>query len=126
MSLTHVLAILAMSLGSLLMLIAAIGVLRLPDVLLRMQAATKASSLGAGLALAGVALYFAEVATTTRALAAIAFILLTTPVAAHVIGRAAYAVGVELAEETWLDELAEARAAGEAPEEPPGDPTEGA
>lgn len=79
--------------------------LRLPDTLIRMHAATKAGTLGAGLILAGAALYFAETGTTLRALMTIVFIYLTAPVAAHLIGRAAYRSGIRLYSGTWVDHL---------------------
>ena len=94
-------------LGSGFVLIAALGLLRMPDVLMRMHAATKAGSLGAGLLLLAVAVAYGEAAITVRALATIVFLFLTAPVAAHVIGRAAYyAGGLQLWEKTGLDELA--------------------
>jgi len=52
-----------------------------------------------------VALHFGELGVVTRALLAIAFFFLTAPVAAHMIGRAAYFVGVPLWEGTLRDEL---------------------
>ncbi|TVQ97859.1 MAG: monovalent cation/H(+) antiporter subunit G [Deltaproteobacteria bacterium] len=93
--------------GAFFMIVASVGVLRLPDLLLRMHAATKAGALGTGLVLVAVAVYFGEVGMTTRALAGVAFLILTAPVAAHVIGRASYASGVKLWKETRRDELAE-------------------
>lgn len=93
--------------GTFFMLVAAIGLLRMPDLLMRMHAATKAGTLGAGLLLLAVAVGFGEVGVTVRALATIAFLFLTAPVAGHVIGRAAYyAGGVRLDERTCMDELA--------------------
>jgi multicomponent Na+:H+ antiporter subunit G len=83
-------------LGGFFCFVAGLGVLRLPDVLIRMHASTKAGTLGSGLILVAVAIYFGDGATITRALAAILFLLLTAPVAAHVIGRAAFRYGVPL------------------------------
>jgi len=83
-------------LGGAFCFIAGLGVLRLPDVLIRMHASTKAGTLGSGLILAGVAVYFADTATISRAVVAILFLLITAPVAAHMIGRAAFKVGVPL------------------------------
>jgi multicomponent Na+:H+ antiporter subunit G len=45
--------------------------------------------------------------TTLRAAAVIVFLLLTAPVAAHLIGRAAYHRGIHLFDKTWIDELGE-------------------
>ena len=83
-------------LGGFFCFVAGLGILRLPDVLIRMHASTKAGTLGAGLILGAVAVYFGDIATITRAVAAILFLLLTAPVAAHMIGRAAFKVGVPL------------------------------
>lgn len=94
-----------MILGGLLMLLAAVGAARLPDVFMRMQAATKASALGAGLMVLAVAIFFGDLGTVMRAVLVIAFIFLTAPVSAHLIGRAAYFVGVPLWEGTVVDEL---------------------
>ena len=94
-------------LGSLFSLVAGLGMLRLPDTVIRMHAATKAGTLGAGLILIGEAFFFAEFGITLKALAAITFILLTAPVAAHLIGRAAYYSNIKLWQKTWIDQLAE-------------------
>lgn len=83
-------------LGGFFCFVAGLGVLRLPDVLIRMHASTKAGTLGAGLILAAVAVFFADTATITRAVVTILFLLITAPVAAHMIGRAAFRVQVPL------------------------------
>ena len=82
--------------GAALMLLAAIGIIRLPDLPTRMHATTKSGALGTSLIMIGVAVYFADTTVVTRVIAIIAFIILTAPVAAHVIGRAGYFVGVPL------------------------------
>jgi multicomponent Na+:H+ antiporter subunit G len=92
-------------LGALFALVAAVGVLRFPDLLTRMHAATKAGTLGAGLLLLAAAVAFAEAGIVARAVAGIAFLVLTAPVASHAIGRAAYFCGVRLWR-TEVDELA--------------------
>ena len=70
-----------------------------------MHAATKAGTLGAGLILIAVAFFYADLGITLRSLAAIMFLLLTAPVAAHLIGRAAYYSGIRLWEKTWIEQL---------------------
>lgn len=92
-------------LGGLLMLIAAIGLVRLPDLLTRMHATTKAGTLGAALTIAAAAVNFADAAVTARAIAIILFLILTAPVAAHAIGRAGYFVCAPLWRGTIKDEL---------------------
>jgi multicomponent Na+:H+ antiporter subunit G len=89
--------------GGLLMLIAALGVLRLPDVYLRMSAATKAATLGVALVLLGAAWHFGSLALAGRALVTVFFVYLTAPVAAYRIGRAAWRTGVPPSEGTRID-----------------------
>lgn len=93
--------------GCLFCLIAAVGLIRLPDTLIRMHAATKAGTLGAGLILLAVAVFFADYGTVFRALLALVFLYMTAPVAAHLIGRAAYRSGTRLSSRTWVDHLNE-------------------
>ena len=104
--------------GGLFGFVAAVGMLRLPDTITRMHASTKAGTLGAGLIMAAVALHFMQVGITLRAGAAILFLLLTAPVATHVIGRAAYHCGIRLWERTWKDELAQSRREAEVVSDP--------
>ncbi len=84
---TLVIAVLAIS-GTLFLLLAGIGMIRLPDLFCRTSATTKAATLGVGCLLIAVAIHFGDLRVTTRALATIAFLLLTAPVAAHMIARA--------------------------------------
>lgn len=105
MNIIAVLSVFLFILGSFLMFLAGLGLLRLPDVFLRMSAATKASTLGAGFILLAAALYFEDLGTTSRAIATVFFLLLTGPVAAHRIARAAYFDGVHLWEGTIRDDL---------------------
>lgn len=91
--------------GAIFMFLAALGLVRMPDLLTRMHATTKAATLGATLIMLAVALHFAEVAVVARAFGVIFFIMMTAPVAAHVIGRAGYFVGARLWSGTVKDEL---------------------
>lgn len=86
--------------------VAGLGLVRLPDVYLRMHAATKAGTLGAGLILAGAAVHFAEPGTEIRAFITIVFLVITAPVAAHMIGRTAYRSGVAMWKGSTVDEWA--------------------
>ncbi|MET7749557.1 monovalent cation/H(+) antiporter subunit G [Micromonospora sp. NPDC005367] len=79
--------------GALLALVAAIGVLRFPDVLDRMHAATKPQTLGVVLLLAGVALRLRTLGDLGMVVLVAVFQLATAPVAAQMIGRAAYRAG---------------------------------
>ncbi len=96
-----------MLIGSLFILIAAIGIWRMPDLLMRMHAATKAGTLGAGLVLIGVVFYFQKWSVTIEALLTILFIFITAPIASHLLARAAYFRGIKLAKITITDELKE-------------------
>ncbi len=91
--------------GASLILIGAIGAVRMPDLLLRMHATTKAGALGAGLIAVGSGIFFPEADVTVRAVAILAFVVLTAPVAAHMIGRAGYFTGAPLWDKTLKDEL---------------------
>lgn len=91
--------------GTFFALVAALGVVRMPDIYMRLSAASKASTLGASCILAAVALYFASTAVTGKVVAIIAFTLLTAPVAAHMLGRAAYFSGEPLWDKSTIDEL---------------------
>ncbi len=91
--------------GALFMLLSALGMVRMPDLFIRMSMSTKAATLGVGLIMLGVALHFQESSISTRAVAATLFMLLTGPVAAHRIARAAYFSSCTLWEYTRLDEL---------------------
>ncbi|MCC5923740.1 MAG: monovalent cation/H(+) antiporter subunit G [Crocinitomicaceae bacterium] len=93
------------SLGTLFILLAAIGLVRMPDLYLRISVTTKAATLGVGLLLLGTALYFKEISITTRAIAIIFFLLLTAPIGAHLIGRASYFIGVPLWKKSVIDDL---------------------
>ncbi|QXM23808.1 monovalent cation/H(+) antiporter subunit G [Elioraea tepida] len=75
-------------------LVAAIGVWRLPDAMMRMHASSKAGTLGGSLLFIAVALGLGDLSAGVRAIAGIAFLLLTAPVASHLIGRATYLLGV--------------------------------
>jgi len=102
---SDIVIIIVVSLGTLFILLAAVGLLRMPDLYLRISVTTKAATLGVGLILAATALYFSELSTTTRALAIIIFLLLTAPIGAHLIGRASYFVGLPLWKKSVMDDL---------------------
>jgi multicomponent Na+:H+ antiporter subunit G len=92
--------------GALFMLLAGVGLVRLPDLYTRMSATSKAATLGASLVLLGAALHFGTAAAGGRAAVIVAFLFLTAPLAAHAIGRAGYRRRSPLWEGTVADELA--------------------
>lgn len=98
-------SVLFLIIGATFILISAIGVVRMPDVYLRMSSSTKSSTLGVGSIMLAAAIYFNELSLASRALAIAFFVLLTAPVAAHLMGRAAYFNGVPLWEGSRYDEL---------------------
>ncbi|MFC6836235.1 monovalent cation/H(+) antiporter subunit G [Halomarina ordinaria] len=75
--------------------VAAIGVLRLPDLYTRTHAASKSDTLGAVLTLAGVAAVLASDVATVKTVFLLLFMFVTNPTAAHAISRAAYDQGIE-------------------------------
>jgi multicomponent Na+:H+ antiporter subunit G len=91
--------------GSLFGLIAAIGVLRLPDLYTRMHAASKTGTMGAGLMFAAIAVVAFDSAVILRAIAGFVFLLLTAPVSAHLLARASYLAGYKPGELTKIDEM---------------------
>lgn len=91
--------------SALFVLLAAVGILRLPDLLTRMHASTKAGALGIMLMMVAVSLHFMSLTVLAKAIAIILFIFMTAPVAAHAIGRAGYFVGVPVWAKTVKDEL---------------------
>ncbi|MEX0731600.1 MAG: monovalent cation/H(+) antiporter subunit G [Aquisalimonadaceae bacterium] len=99
-------AILAL-LGAAFVLIGALGVMRMPDLMLRMHATTKAGALGGGLLAISAGVHFGDASVMVRAIAILGFVILTAPIAAHVIARAAYFTGVEFWDKTLKDELRE-------------------
>ncbi|GEO22116.1 monovalent cation/H(+) antiporter subunit G [Cyclobacterium qasimii] len=99
------LIIILSALGAIFILLAAVGVIRMPDLYLRISVTTKAATLGIGLLLISAAIYFNEIGITSRVLAIITFILLTAPVGAHMIGRASYFSGVKLWSKSKEDDL---------------------
>lgn len=101
----EIIAGLCVLVGAFFVLAAAVGVVRMPDVYTRMHAATKSGTLGSGLMLVGVAVDAGNGAVVLRALAALVFLVATTPIAAHLLGRAAYISGVPTWRGTTFDAL---------------------
>jgi multicomponent Na+:H+ antiporter subunit G len=87
-------------LGGIFAVIGALGLLRMPDVLIRMHASTKIGTLSTGLILAGCAVVFGTSEIIIRVVAIMLFILLTAPIGAHMMGRSVLSTGVPL----WKNE----------------------
>ena len=84
-----------------------IGLVRLPDIYNRLQAATKCVTLGTCFILLGVIILGGSTALALKAVACAAFIILTSPTAAHALSRGAYKSGVQLWEESVVDKYKE-------------------
>jgi len=92
-----------------------VGLVRLPDIYNRLQAATKCVTLGTCMVLLGVMLLagFGELAPiSVKCMACMAFIVVTSPTAAHALARGAHASGVKLWEKSIVDKYAEDRKPG--------------
>ncbi|TYC65303.1 monovalent cation/H(+) antiporter subunit G [Stappia sp. BW2] len=87
-------------------LVASIGIIRLKDVYMRMHAASKAGTLGSGVMLLALAVHASDLAVVTRAIAGVVFFLLTAPISAHLLAKAAYAAGYRPCADTKVDALA--------------------
>ena len=92
-------------LGALFILMAGIGVVRMPDTYLRMSVATKSTTLGVGLSLIAFGIHFHNEMTIMRVLIIILFVMITAPVSAHLIGRATYISKNKLWEKSVCDDL---------------------
>ena len=105
MMITGYLAGILLIIGAFFAMVAAIGIIRLPDVYSRMHAASKAGTVGSGLMIIALAVTAAGSGTPIRALAGVVFFLITAPIAAHLLARAAYKVGYKLWSQSVVDEM---------------------
>jgi multicomponent Na+:H+ antiporter subunit G len=109
-------AAVCLSLGALLTLIAAVGILRFPDVLTRMHSATKPQVLGLLLVLTGLGLRLRDPGTIGLLALVALFQLVTTPVASHMVGRASFRAGQVRHDLLVVDELTDVPSEGQARE----------
>ena len=93
--------------GAPFLLLGAVGIVRMPDPYNRIQAGTKATTLGTLLFLVGIGIYHPS--WFPRLVVLILFILFTNPVSSHVLARSAYSIGVKLTKETVVDKLKDTR-----------------
>jgi multicomponent Na+:H+ antiporter subunit G len=101
----HLLGALMALTGSVFLLLGGLGVLRMPDSYNRLQAGTKAPTLGTLLTLVGIG--FFHPAWLGKLLILAFFVMLTSPISAHALARAAHASKVPLSDRTVVDRLAE-------------------
>lgn len=93
------------TIGAFAIFFASLGILRMPDFYLRLSVTVKAATLGVGLLLLCAAIIFPDISVSTKAIAIIFFLIITSPIAAHMIGRAAYFTGTPLWKGTIADQL---------------------
>lgn len=100
-----VLVALLLVVGSVFSLLAAIGILRFPDLYTRMHAASKAGTVGSGLLLLAAGVHSLDTAILIRALAGFFFFVLTAPISAHLLAKAAHQAGYRLTKLSVIDQL---------------------
>ncbi len=91
--------------GSIFLFLGALGVLRMPDLYNRMQAGTKATTLGSIMTLLGIGIYHPD--WLPQMIMLILFVAITNPLSSHALARAAHFAGIPLTENTIHDQLAE-------------------
>ena len=89
--------------GSLVLLIASIGLVRMPDVYNRLQVGTKSSTLGTILTFFGLLFIMPE--WWGKLILLVIFVMVTNPVSSHVLARAAYFIKIPFAKSTVVDKL---------------------
>jgi multicomponent K+:H+ antiporter subunit G len=121
---TEIVASILLSIGTVFTLIGSIGLVRLPDFYTRMHAPTKATTLGVSGVLAAAALTIpgGVLAVGLKSLVVIAFLFLTAPIGAHMMGRAARAGGIGFCPQTGAIELPEAELQRSGEGQPPPGP----
>ena len=90
-------------------LLGCLGLIRLPDIYNRLQAATKSVTLGTCAILFGVFLEFGFSSGGIKALICIMFVMFTSPTAAHALARGSHIRGFKLWEGSKVDKLKEAK-----------------
>jgi len=93
------------TLGAVFVLIASFGVFKMPDFYSRLSVTIKAATLGIGCILIAATIHFAEFSVTTKAIAIIFFLFITSPVAGFLISKVAYITGTKLWKDSIIDEL---------------------
>jgi multicomponent Na+:H+ antiporter subunit G len=86
---------------------AGLGMLRMPDAYTRMQAGTKASTLGNTLVLLGLAIYHPGWGLKLGII--VYFVLMTNPISSHALARAAHGIRIAMAGNTGIDALRDAQ-----------------
>jgi len=103
----NIIGLIFISIGLTFDVLGCLGLVRLPDVYCRLQAATKCVTLGTCSILFGTFLIVGFTAAGIKSLLCIIFVILTAPVAAHAIARGAHRAGVKLWKDSIVDKYAE-------------------
>lgn len=98
--------VILVALGSLMILIAALGVLRMPDLYSRLHAASKAATLGISCLALAMIVHFGEASVVFRAVALGLVVFVTTPISAHLLGRAGFVTWTPLGDDYVVNETA--------------------
>lgn len=93
------------TIGAIFILLASIGIYKMPDFYSRLSVTIKAATLGIGCILIAAAMFFSEFQVTTKVMAIIFFLFLTSPVAGYLIGKVAYINGTRLWKNSIIDEM---------------------
>lgn len=105
MEILHTIGAIVSLIGAVFLFLGSLGLLRMPDAYNRIQAGTKASTLGTMLSLLGLGMimpgWFGKIVIL------IIFVLITNPVSSHVLARAAHFSGIPLSPKTVVDKLKE-------------------
>lgn len=101
----EIIVIILMVLGTIFIFLAAVGLLKMPDVFLRMSASTIAATLGVSSILIALAVHFSTLGITVHVIGTNIFLFLTVPVGAHLMGRAAHKAKYKQWDKTVVDRL---------------------
>lgn len=104
---TEVISNILIAIGSLFNLFSCIGLIRLPDAYNRLQASTKAITMGMCTILLGVTVRYGFTGVGVKALLAIVVIFFTATVSAHTLARGTYRFGIKPGKETLRDDYKE-------------------
>ena len=102
---TDIIIMILSTLGALFILIASIGIYKMPDFYTRLSVTIKAATLGVGTILIAASLFFSDFPVTTKTISIIFFLFLTAPVAGYLIGKVAYVNGTKLWKHSIVDEM---------------------
>ncbi len=89
--------------GSMFLFLGALGLVRMPDVYNRIQAGTKATTLGAMLSLLGIGIIHLD--WYGKILVLIVFVLVSNPISSHVLAGAAHHIGIPLSKRSVIDKM---------------------